>query len=87
MRRILKICHAFPEPFSNKDHLRLMKMFCYHRAQIDRLQDHMMPSSTDRIYGSLIGLIFADAVGARFEGLQQEQLRSKFGSSRILMGR
>jgi poly(ADP-ribose) glycohydrolase ARH3 len=37
-----------------------------------------MPSSLDRIFGSLIGLIFADAVGSRFEGLQQDQLRSKF---------
>ncbi|XZE17465.1 ADP-ribosylglycohydrolase family protein [Pirellulaceae bacterium SH449] len=37
-----------------------------------------MPSSLDRIFGSLIGLIFADAVGSRFEGMQQDQLRSKF---------
>ncbi len=37
-----------------------------------------MPSSLDRIFGSLIGLIFADAVGSRFEGIQQDQLRAKF---------
>ncbi len=37
-----------------------------------------MPSSQDRTFGSLIGLIFADAVGSGFEGMQQEQLRSKF---------
>lgn len=37
-----------------------------------------MPASADTIYGSLIGLIFADAVGSRFEGIQQDQLRLKF---------
>ncbi len=37
-----------------------------------------MASSADRIFGCLIGLVFADAVGSRFEGMQQEQLRSKF---------
>ncbi len=37
-----------------------------------------MNSIADKIYGSLIGLVFADAVGARFEGMPQEQLRSKF---------
>lgn len=33
-----------------------------------------MPASLDRIFGSLIGLIFADAVGSQFEGMQQDQL-------------
>ncbi len=34
----------------------------------------------DRVYGSLIGLVFADAVGAHLEGTEQAQLRSKFGN-------
>ncbi len=42
------------------------------------LQKSHMNSVVDRIYGSLIGLIFADAVGSRFEGIQQHQLRSQF---------
>lgn len=37
-----------------------------------------MPASRDRIFGSLVGLVFADAAGARFEGIQREQLRSTF---------
>jgi len=38
----------------------------------------MMSSLVDRIYGSLIGLVFADAVGACFEGVSREELRSTF---------
>lgn len=37
-----------------------------------------MNDLANRIYGCLIGLVFADAVGSRFEGMQQEQLRAKF---------
>ncbi len=32
----------------------------------------------DRTFGSLLGLVFADAIGSRFEGLDKEQLRSKY---------
>lgn len=37
-----------------------------------------MSLETDKVFGSLIGLILADALGARFEGIQPEQLHSKF---------
>lgn len=37
-----------------------------------------MISRADRIFGSLIGLVFADAVGSRFEGIDPVQLRSQF---------
>lgn len=37
-----------------------------------------MTLAADKIFGSLIGLLFADAIGARFEGMQQPDLRSKF---------
>lgn len=33
---------------------------------------------TDKIFGSLLGLVLGDAIGARFEGLPPEQLRSQF---------
>lgn len=33
----------------------------------------------DKVFGSLLGLVLADALGARFEGLQPEQLHAKFG--------
>jgi poly(ADP-ribose) glycohydrolase ARH3 len=36
------------------------------------------PVSSDKIFGSLIGSIFADALGARFEGVTQQHLRSSF---------
>ncbi|MEM7476952.1 MAG: ADP-ribosylglycohydrolase family protein [Planctomycetota bacterium] len=32
----------------------------------------------DQIFGSLLGLVLADALGARFEGLECEQLRERF---------
>lgn len=38
----------------------------------------MKPSLTERIYGCLIGLVFADAAGSYFEGMQKEELRSRF---------
>lgn len=37
-----------------------------------------MISRADRIFGCLIGLVFADAVGSRFEGVDPVQLRSQF---------
>ncbi len=37
-----------------------------------------MISRADRIFGCLIGLVFADAVGSRFEGIDPAQLRSQF---------
>ncbi len=45
-----------------------------------------MPSSTDRIYGSLLGLVFADALGSCFEGVQQEELRSRFKNKLAALG-
>lgn len=38
----------------------------------------MMLSLSDRTFGSLIGLVFADAVGACFEGMSREDLRTNF---------
>jgi poly(ADP-ribose) glycohydrolase ARH3 len=38
----------------------------------------IVPSLADRIFGSLIGLCFADAVGACFEGMSREELHAKF---------
>lgn len=38
----------------------------------------MATISADKIFGSLLGLILADALGARFEGLEREQLQESF---------
>ena len=37
-----------------------------------------MTLQADSIFGSLLGLVLGDAIGARFEGLPPEQLRSQF---------
>ncbi len=37
-----------------------------------------MITHTDRTFGSLLGLVFADAIGSRFEGMDAQQLRSKY---------
>lgn len=37
-----------------------------------------MSRHVDKVFGSLLGLVLADALGARFEGIQPEQLHSKF---------
>lgn len=37
-----------------------------------------MISRSDRTFGCLIGLVFADAIGSRFEGIDPSQLRSQF---------
>ena len=39
-----------------------------------------MPLDADKVYGSLLGLVLADALGARFEGMQPEALHQKFSS-------
>ncbi|MEO8270518.1 MAG: ADP-ribosylglycohydrolase family protein [Aureliella sp.] len=39
-----------------------------------------MRIDADKIYGSLLGLVLADALGAQFEGLQPEALHQKFSS-------
>lgn len=39
-----------------------------------------MSLNTDKIYGSLLGLVLADALGAPFEGMQPEPLREKFSN-------
>ena len=38
----------------------------------------IVPLLADKIFGSLIGLCFADAVGACFEGMSREELHAKF---------
>ncbi len=40
-----------------------------------------MLSRIDRNYGCLLGLVMADAIGSRFEGLPTQQLRRQFSSS------
>jgi poly(ADP-ribose) glycohydrolase ARH3 len=40
---------------------------------------------TDKVYGCLLGLVWADAVGARFEGLSPEQIRSSYKDKRAAL--
>lgn len=37
-----------------------------------------MTSVTDKTFGSLLGLVLADSLGAKFEGLEREHLRGRF---------
>ncbi len=39
-----------------------------------------MPLDGDKVYGSLLGLVLADALGSRFEGMQPEALHQQFSS-------
>jgi poly(ADP-ribose) glycohydrolase ARH3 len=39
-----------------------------------------MTTSVDNVFGSLLGLVLGDAIGARFEGLPSEQLRRQFAT-------
>lgn len=43
-----------------------------------------MTISTDKIFGSLLGLVLADAMGARFEGSQPDHLREEFRNRQAL---
>lgn len=40
-----------------------------------------MPLPVDKIFGSLLGLLLGDALGARFEGLSPEQLHSSYSNA------
>ena len=43
-------------------------------------------SLEDRVYGSLLGTVLADALGATFEGMEAETLRRRFGNPADALG-
>lgn len=44
------------------------------------VQSVVMKIETDKVYGCLLGLVLGDAIGARFEGLQPEQLHNTYAN-------
>jgi poly(ADP-ribose) glycohydrolase ARH3 len=48
----------------------------YDRATVDA--DLLNPTLSDKIFGCIVGLVFADAVGACFEGLSRDELHARF---------